>query len=475
MIKHGVSFNITDTKMLAPIASDINLIFAVGTAPINLAEDINNVNKIKLCNSYDEAIKYFGSSSDFENYTLSEVIDCEFSQFNAAPIVLVNVLDPTKHKATSSESATIVNNQATLTADGIILSSVVVKVATKEMKLATDYTLEFNNAGKVVIKILSGSAIKSSDTIDVAFDKLDPSKVTADDLVGGYDTATGSYTGLYLVDQVFPQVRKVPMQIICPKFSKNSQVEAVMKVKASKVSGLFGACAVVDLDDSSFGSYADAPAKKVQDNYTSSYEDVCLGTVGLGDKKYNLSTQFACLTQRIAGLNNAPHVSASNKPLQMDSYFINGRQVNLEQSQANYLNDNGIITALNFLQWTAWGNRTGGYPASSDPVKCFSQQRNLFNWIGNTLILTYWSKVDDPTNRALVDSVVTSVNIWLNGLAAKNILLGGYCEFSKNDNPITDLMAGIVRFRLYLAGPIPAEYIEFVLEFDTNLLANIGG
>ena len=94
------------------------------------------------------------------------------------------------------------------------------------------------------------------------------------------------------------------MQILCPEYSKSSEVEAVMKAKANKVNGLFGAAAVVDLDDSNLGNYTDAPAKKYKITILHNMRDVCLGSVGLGSKRYRLSTQFACLTHRIAGLNN---------------------------------------------------------------------------------------------------------------------------------------------------------------------------
>ncbi|KHF27321.1 hypothetical protein LR68_03868 [Anoxybacillus sp. BCO1] len=94
----------------------------------------------------------------------------------------------------------------------------------------------------------------------------------------------------------------------------------------------------------------------------------------------------------------------------------------------------------------------------------------MFNWIGNTIILTFWQKVDDPTNKRLIDTVVDSVNIWLNGLTARGALLGGRVEFQKDENPITDLLNGIVRFHVYLTPPVPAEDIVFMLEFDVNYL-----
>ena len=199
---HGVSFDVADTKLLAPVATDINLIFAVGTAPINLA-DTSNVNKIKLCNTYDEAIGLFGKSDNFADYTLSEVIDCEFSLMNSAPVVLVNVLDPAKHYTSVIESMVVSIIKATLAAKGVILSTVVVKVGTETMTLDEDYKLEFTDAGLCRINIITDGLIDLL-ILNISFNRLDVSKVTNDDIIGGYDTATGKYTGLWLVDQVFP-------------------------------------------------------------------------------------------------------------------------------------------------------------------------------------------------------------------------------------------------------------------------------
>ena len=39
-----------------------------------------------------------GYSDDFKKYTLPQSIDATFRKFAVAPVILINVLDPAKHK-----------------------------------------------------------------------------------------------------------------------------------------------------------------------------------------------------------------------------------------------------------------------------------------------------------------------------------------------------------------------------------------
>ena len=94
----------------------------------------------------------------------------------------------------------------------------------------------------------------------------------------------------------------------------------------------------------------------------------------------------------------------------------------------------------------------------------------MFNWVGNTLVLTFWNDVDDPTNKRLINQFIDSANIWLNGLTNTGALLGARVEFRKDENPITSLLDGKVTFHVFMSPPIPAEDIEWLLEFDVNYL-----
>lgn len=60
-----------------------------------------------------------------------------------------------------------------------------------------------------------------------------------------------------------------------------------------------------------------------------------------------------------------PCESASNKGIQADRMVTaDGSEVVMDIQQANYLNENGVVTALNFFNgFVSWGNYTACYPA----------------------------------------------------------------------------------------------------------------
>ena len=152
----------------------------------------------------------------------------------------------------------------------------------------------------------------------------------------------------------------------------------------------------------------------------------------LGEKQYFPSTQaIGTINQTDAQLGNGvPYYSPSNQSIQADSCCLeDGTEVFLTLSQANYLNENGIFTALNFIGgWKLWGNYTAAAPDNTDVKDCWLNQRRMFQYIGNTVVRTMWQKVDNPMNTALIKTILDSINIWLNGLTG-TALLGARVEF----------------------------------------------
>lgn len=478
--RHGVYVSEVPTSVTPPVEASAGLPVVVGTAPIHLAETQEYVNKPLLAYTYEEAVKALGYSTDWQKYTLCEVIKSQFQLFGTAPVVFINVLDPNKHKkSVTAESVELdVKGQATLQKDGALLGTVKVKSADSQTiyERDTDYTITFNDSGYAVVTRIPDGNIPAGASLSVDYDYLDASDVTAADIIGGVDGTTGKLTGLELVNAVFPLFRLVPGQVLAPGWSHDPTVAAVMVAKASNINGLFKAIAVTDVDSSAAKQYSEVPAWKNENNYTSAFQAVCWPKVKMGNEEFYLSTQFAGVTCRTdASHDDIPYVSPSNKNLQANGAVVeSGDEVSLSPDQAAYLNGEGIVTALNFIGgWRLWGNRTGAYPVNTTPENSFIAVRRMFNWIGNTLILTYWERVDDPENVRLIDTVVDSVNIWLNGLTARGATLGGRVEFRQSDNPSADLLNGIVRFRIFVTPPVPAKEIEFILEFDVNNLESL--
>lgn len=90
------------------------------------------------------------------------------------------------------------------------------------------------------------------------------------------------------------------------------------------------------------------------------------------------------------------------------------------------------------------------------------------HYIGNNIILTFFSFVDRPINRRLIEACETSVQLWLNGLAASGALLGATITFAEEDNSLTDLIDGKIRFHIYAGFVLPAESMTFTVEFDPS-------
>jgi len=468
--KHGIYTYEVPTKVAPPIVSSAGLPVVIGTAPVNMAKNGAKVNEPVLVYTYDEAVKQFGYSDDWEKFTLCEFIYSHFALFQRAPVVLINVLDPKEHIEEGSQELTLIKDKAEIDILGILPESVVVTSQddATTYKLNNDYLISFNQSGTMNITAV-GENIPSNSKIKITYSSLDPSQITETDIIGGVDVNTGKKLGLELVNEVFPRFRLVPGLILAPKFSKNPEVAAVMDAKATNINGIFKAESIIDAPSEK--NYTEIPEWKNLNNIVSENQITCWPKLKLGAKEYHMSTQLAGVIARTDALNrDVPYVSPSNKNYQCDGAILDSKEeVFLGIDQANYLNGQGIVTALNFIGgWKVWGNRTSAYPSTSDPKDTFIPVRRMFNWISNTLILTFWSKIDDPQNRRLVETVVDSANLWLNGLTADEFILGGRVAFLQEENPVTDVMDGILKFHVYVTPPSPGREIDFIMEYDVN-------
>lgn len=474
--RHGVYVSDNPTSIVPPVRTSAGLPVVFGTAPVNRATNPAPANKPVLCYSYKEAIEAFGYSADWEKYTLCEFIYSHFVLYNVAPVVLVNVLDTADHQTeVPTETVALTSGEGKLAEEGVLLDTVVLKQDTTTYIEGTDYSLAFDEDGYVVVSAINGGGMTGA-SVTASYTKLNPAAVTAADVIGGIDVNTGGKEGLELISEVFPRFRLVPGQILAPGWSDNPTVAAVMKAKASNINGHFKAISLDDVPTGTVTKYSDVASWKNTNNYTSPTETVCWPLVKIGDKVFHLSTQLAgviCKTD--SDCEDIPYASPSNKSLQANGAVLaDGTEVILGPEEAAYLNGQGVVTALNFIGgWKAWGNRTGCYPTVTDPKDTFIPIRRMFNWIGNTLVLTFWSKIDNPANRRLIDTVVDSADIWLNGLAARGFILGGRVEFQHDENPVTDLMDGILRFHVYVTPPSPAREIDFVIEYDPQYLTGL--
>ena len=194
----------------------------------------------------------------------------------------------------------------------------------------------------------------------------------------------------------------------------------------------------------------------------------------VGSVVYSGSSIAAMLTAITDAENgDVPNVSPSNKTLPITGICLadGTTDVILDQDQANTVNSYGVATFLNINGFRLWGSNTVAYPGTTDPKDRWINIRRFFAWTGNTFILTYFQKVDDPANPRLIETIVDSENVRGNSFVDMGACARYEITYNPDENTTADLLNGTLTFHQYLSPYTPAECIENVLEFDPDALA----
>lgn len=475
MSKHGVFVQEEATALTAPITGSCSIPVVVGTAPVNMVQNPEEViNTPILANSAAEAMAALGYVDDFENYTLCQMMYATNNIYQVSPAVYINVLDPTKHKKALTETtATVSQMQAKISTKGIIPKGLVVKAASATLTAGTDYTTEFDTDGSLIVNLIEGGKGASATSITVSGNVLDPSMITKTDIVGAYNASTGKESGLEVVRQVYPKLGVVPGLIVAPGWSQIPEVGIAMSAKAANINGVFKAVALVDLDTTKATKYTDCKKTKEDSGFTSAFCYPTWPCVKVGDYVFAMSAVVAALIAYTDASNDdVPSLSPSNEMLGVTGTCLaDGTEVTLDQDQGSTVNTYGVATAINMNGWKLWGNYTGTFPSSGDAKDIWLAVRRMFNWHGNNFIQTYFEKVDDPMNHVLIESIIDSENIRCAAYAPDK-WAGAEMQYLASDNPITDTLAGKITFRQRIAPYTPAQEIDNILSYDTDMLKN---
>jgi phage tail sheath protein FI len=483
--KHGVSWADVPTSVIAPVQADVGLNVVFGAAPLHLSKNGKDfINKPRIYNRYEDAVKELGYSSDWNTYDLCEHMDACFVEFGVFPVVYVAVNNPETGGIVAAPAPFDLVNGQVDTALDLIAWTIVVKDQAGAVTYVegTDYLVTRSATGTVVITRIAGGAIAADDdTIQVGGTKPSVTPIDATDIIGGVDVDTGARSGLEVIEDVFQATGKVPGVIICPKFSKDATVAAAMEAKCENINGCFVATCLIDVDTETVTTAQGVNEWKNTNNIVFARQQCLFGKPALkgatASKVFNFASQQGPLMQHTDAYrgNGLPYHSPSNKPLRMNALLLeDGTELPMHLLDANMLNSQGVITALNWIGgWRSWGNRTACFPSNTDVKDMFISVRRMFDFIGNSTVLTIWQKVDEPGNRRLIDAVVNSLQLWLDGLANSEALLGARVEFRHDENPTTELLNGHYVFHIYIAVPTPAEWIEFRIEYWLPYVQNL--
>lgn len=478
-VSHGFNLTEATTSVSAPVQVSSGLQIIVGTAPVNqLANPAAAVNTPLYVSTYKEAVAAVGWSSDFAKYTLCEAISANFQVVGTAPIVVINALDPKnkKHITALDETSVQVNDGvAEIDKVGILLEKLVVKKDTTTLTADVDYIASFNDDGTVSLALINGGAGDGATTLTVSGSILDASKVTADDIVGGVNAATGAETGLEVVRQVYPKLSKAPGILLAPRFSKNAQVCAALQAKCRKINGLFNAVCFIDLDCSADGAqkYTDVAEQKTKQTATSREAYALWLYVKVGETVYSGSSMAAAATVYNDSQNgDRPVASPSNVTIPISAACLeDGTEVLMDQEQGTFLNDLGIATFIRSgTDFVIWGNETAAYPKNTDPKDMFLCIRRFFNYAWTSFVLDNMSKLDKPMNPKRLQSIIDSENMKGSKYVSEEACASYRMVADTEKNTAAELVAGHYHFYLYCTPFPPLKQVNVTMEYEASSL-----
>lgn len=428
--KHGIGADQGETISRSTVQTGTNAVY-VGTAPVNLLKNGSDyVNKPLRMINWSRAVAQCGYSDDWESFTLCEAMRAHFFNANGAiaPIYMINVLDPVAHKAEESKKVSLnfANGSASFADDKAIIDSF--KIADKVA--GTDYDITYNfTKSKFVV-----TSDKITGTVDATYDVVDPTKVTAEDVIGGVSDQ-GEMTGLSAIELVYSKNFDVVNLIAAPGFSENPKIYQALCSAAHKINNHFDAFVEADIplvgaDNKLIDTYEKAIDWKSKNGVNNSISSVWWPrATGADGNVYHLSTLATVEQMRIDYANeNIPMETCSNKSIPVIKQYFGVNSVNngFGEVIANELNSAGIGTAIpSGGQWVLWGGHTAAYQygVDNDASIIFDVSIRMIQYIMNGFQQRHASKIDRPMTTALRDAVVEEEQSQLDSLVGAGALL----------------------------------------------------
>lgn len=434
-----------------------NAIVYVGTAPVQTVEGGSaNVNRPILVNNIAEARKYFGYSEDWAKYTLCEAMHAHFEINAVGPLVLINVLDPTKHVSETggNKSLTPANGRVTIVdAEDAVLDSVAVTGKNK----GTDYTVQYDYKKKTITIAELTSGALGTEALTITYDIVDPAEVDSDDVIGASDGA-GLNTGLFAIKNVYQETGFIPSFLLAPGFSSLPGVHSVMLANSEKINGHWDAYLLVDIpivdDKEAAVTLANANTWKNSNGYNKPNETVYFPlAIGTDEKIYHLSVLAAANLQTLlVEQDGIPYKTASNTECGIirnlylgedatgrvcDDYLIN-----------NSLNKNGIASAAYVGgRWAIWGCHSADYNQDDgDQINVSETNRMMLYYISNDFQHRRTRNVDKPLTSNDIKTIVSEEQTRLDALVKIGALTYGEVHLNAEADAKSDVMNGDYSF-----------------------------
>lgn len=306
------------------------------------------------------------------------------------------------------------------------------------------------------------------------------SPVTAADIIGAVDAA-GNRTGIKALDDTYNRFGFNAKLLIAPVFGTLTSVSTELIAMAHKLRAMAIIDAPIGLTVQQVVE-GRGPAGSINFNTSSERAILCYPHLAVYDAATD-SERLEPMSQRLAGvicrkdMENGYWWSPSNT----EFLGITGverpitARINDPQSEANLLNENGIVTVFNSFGTglRAWGNRSAAWPSMTHP-RNFINVRRTADVLHESVEYSMLQFIDMPIDDGLIDAICESVNAFIRTLMARGALIDGNCTFDSAKNPPTEVALGHLTFDITFMPPTPAERITFESFIDIELLRGLG-
>lgn len=481
--KHGVYGEHSIYAGKLPVTANGTIPAYIGTAPIhqNNTENATDydysefINKPIIINSYADAKAKLGVSDDFKTFTLMEAVYAHFmnGETAIAPIIVVNMAKPTVREAEDTETTVILSGLAGNKVGYIDDGAAVIETVTLSELTEADYSLAYVD-GKIKVTITKTAF--ASGNIVATYRRVD----TSDSVI----TETNFSEALNALDICEMVTGRIPNVLVAPHYSTIKKYHDLMIAKATnKIANKWYIDVVVDIEaNETTNTLTKAIAKKATDGYNSVVEKVCFPMVKYDGRIYHMSTMCVVdMQQTDTEADGVPYISPSNKKIYADAAVLSdGTQLFINETSANTANANGLTT-VNVVRGTLrlWGGCNGNYNfASEDDIDPEYRQDvgiRMKHYILNYFQYNFIDNVDMPISRRDIDSILASVQQWLNSLINEGKMLFAAVEFVADNNSVKDMVSGDFVFDTSYTHTPNAKSLTFKTHYTTEGIETLTG
>lgn len=467
---HGTEVTDIASKIIAIAQVNSSTIALIGTSPDGPP------GMSLVASPVDQA--QFGPSV-FDGRTIPHALDAIFAQ-GASRIIVINVAAP-KHLVAVLNEAAAVGNANTFPIANVPVGAIIVKtddVAKTLLVKGVDYLYK---AGDKFITILNTAQYPPTTGLTISYSYFNPALVLANDVIGGI--AGNERTGIALLDLAYSRYGLTPKIIIAPVHVEAQTVCNALLLQAEKLR----ARVLVDAPNGTTRDGAVSsrgPAGNYDNFNTNNKRVVCMHPYvykpdpldsTIPGNPFPLSAYYAgvwAASINRNGIKQSPSnlvISGVKKLVSDVSCGIGDRD-----SDASILNAAGISTVYTGFGSGVrlWGNRNALFPSSAD-ISTFLSVQLTQDVIDESIQSASLEFQDRPLNLALIDTIISSVNGFLNTLQLSGDIIDGEATYDPNVNTPEQLATGKIIIDVRWLSPTPSEWILFRSFIDISIFSQL--